>query len=437
MAINNNNTIFILNPVSNKIEYIQNNSVITLKEYSSIEIQDNDEIEYLKSLDCFVVLSNNKVYLISSTGEILDSLLIENSSNITTDLSCIYVKANNNITLLKVVDNKLVTTEQSVIDNCLTNTSVMSYDINNEKLYTFDNKTQKIIYLNNNLNSNQLQFENFNTSNPLNSTSTLLPIKLKNTLIYENPYYTGKVYNESHTIDKCLGIEKHGEFYRVLFNYNDTLNCGFIHQNDILQISQLPNKSNIKVLTTNDIVPVYKYPTILKYDNKTIITGTLPINTKITLDYAYPISIDNKTMYFYNDGTNIGFIYNADVVLDESKNIENLHSDNASIKLIGKDETYIYAEDKTTILYTLKNDDRIHVTNYDKNSDYTLVYYTTSSLETIEGYVPTKDINVDNLDITKIILICLICVSIVILIIIAISYINIKRNQKFNKKEEI
>ena len=43
---------------------------------------------------------------------------------------------------------------------------------------------------------------------------------------------------------------------------------------------------------------------------------------------------------------NIGFIFNADVVLNESKTIKNLNTENASIRLIGKDNTLLLNEDK-------------------------------------------------------------------------------------------
>ena len=214
-----------------------------------------------------------------------------------------------------------------------------------------------------------------------------------------------------------------------MFKDNKNLKIGFLAKANA-QISQHNTASKLNVKTTNQNVPVFKYPTLLKHNGEAIISEYIPIDTNITIsNKLYPVSIDNKLFYAFENNGTIGYILNTDVILNDNSSIINLYNNNATIKVIGEDTVYIYAEDKTTILATINNDDRINVENYDKHSEYTLVHFKTDKLTTITGYVKTDYIEMDKLDNSKIVLIIVIIISIIMLVVIVVSYIVIKKKK--------
>ena len=230
------------------------------------------------------------------------------------------------------------------------------------------------------------------------------------------------------TITQAIGIEEFDDFYRILFNNNNELQSGFVPKSNIEIVNYTYNPIN--VITTNQIVPIYKYPTLLKLNNTRLIVGNLSINNEITLSYVYPISLDNKTFYMYQFNNSIGFIFGADVVKSDNKTIKNLNTENASVNSIGSDSTTLYDFDKQTILKTLENHTRIYVENYDKKQTYTKVIYKDVNLNTIEGYVLTKDIKMDKLDNSQLILILVIVISLVLLASIIVTFVIIKKRNK-------
>ena len=133
-------------------------------------------------------------------------------------------------------------------------------------------------------------------------------------------------------------------------------------------------------------------------------------------------------MYQFNNS--IGFIFGADVVKSDNKTIKNLNTENASVNSIGSDSTTLYDFDKQTILKTLENHTRIYVENYDKKQTYTKVIYKDVNLNTIEGYVLTKDIKMDKLDNSQLILILVIVISLVLLASIIVTFVIIKKRNK-------
>ena len=207
------------------------------------------------------------------------------------------------------------------------------------------------------------------------------------------------------------------------------MSCGFVSTDSCTKLNH--TYAPITVITTNQVVPVYKYPTLLKYQGERLITQTLEINKSITLNYVFPASIDGKTFYLYQNENTIGFIFNADVVLSEAKTIKNLNTENASIKIIGSEQTNLLDQDKQTVIKVLDNNTRIYVQNYDKKQKYTKVIYKDSDLNTYTGYVLTKDIQMDKLDSSQVVLIVVIILTILLLIGIIVTFVLIKkRNSK-------
>ena len=78
----------------------------------------------------------------------------------------------------------------------------------------------------------------------------------------------------------------------------------------------------------------------------------------------------------------------------------------------------------------MENHTRIYVENYDKKQTYTKVIYKDVNLNTIEGYVLTKDIKMDKLDNSQLILILVIVISLVLLASIIVTFGIIKKRNK-------
>lgn len=430
IAITNSNVIFLLDISNNQILYLSGNNLVKLNTnlLNTYSLDPSSKIEYIKSLNKLVITFGNKIVALNTDGKFSGELNLDNIKGITADYDKLYAITNNEISMLKI-ENTTITLESKITFNS-TYYSNYTYDIANRKMIAFDNNRQCINTFKLSLNPNPFAILDISDTTPLKKTSTLIPLMLTNNkLIYKYPYNLGTTYNLDGEIENVVGInEFNADYYIVLFNLNNTLQQGYIEK--INTTKQDYEYKSISVMTTNQIVSVYKYPTLLKYNGERIVTGTLPINTIITLNYVYPVSIDSKTFYLYQKGNDIGFIFNADVVLNNNKTIKNLNTENATIKVIGEESTYLLEEDKETVIKTLKNGERIFVESYDKNSKYTKVIIKDTNLNTYTGYVLTSDIEMDKLDSSKIVLIIIIVISTLLLAGIITFYIVLKKRNK-------
>lgn len=390
----------------------------------------NTRIEYLKSLNVLVIYNNNEIKLFNlETFEILSTISINNCSDISVDFNSIYTLCNNEIKRINVNNNHTMQfSNKSLVNNTFSQFNCITCDIVTNQIFAFNTHNQSINYIYNSLTNNPFVFDNINDTTPIPNTHQPFAINIiNNGIIYDQPYYLGNHYlNVTH----CIGIDSFDNYYRILFNYNNTLKTGFIPK-EFAQVLNHNTTKEISVIATNLQVPVYKYPTILKSSDTPVIISYIPINTYLNISYnPFPISIDNKQFYLYNNNGNIGYIFNADVVLNDNKHITYLNTENATISAIGEDTINVYAEDKTTIISKLNNNDRIYVESYDKHQEYTQIIYKDANLNTIKGYIKTNYIEMDELDNTKIILIIIIILSIVMLVIIITSYIIIRKRKQ-------
>lgn len=429
LCVTNSDVIYLLDVTNNCIVYLNENNLVKLNTLDTlgITVDESSQIEYLIELDKLVIKSQNTITLINTDGTKLAQLDISNLSAITSSYNQIIAITSNFISSYKITNNQVILSDSLNLDT--TNYSCFEYDITTSQMIAFDNARSCLVKFNCNISDIPFNFETLNNT-PLNTSSKLIPIKLNNpTLIYEYPNFLGNIYNQDSDIEYCFGIEEYGEFYRILFNNNGALSCGFVKAESCNTLSR--TYSPISVITTNQVVPIYKYPTLLKYQDQRLVIDTLEINKNITLNYVYPASIDGKTFYLYQNENIIGFIFNADVVLSEEKTIKNLNTENACIHIIGGEQTSILDEDKQTVIKVLDNGTRVYVQSYDKNQKYTKVIYKDSNLNTYTGYVLTKDIQMDKLDNTKVILIIVVIITILLLIGIIITFAIIKkRNYK-------
>lgn len=429
ICINNNDILFALDSDNQKILYLSENELIELSNnsLSNLSISNNSQIAFIKGSNSLLVSSGNNVYLISSDGTLLDQATISNLQEITTDLNGFYAITNSDIKTYDIYNNS-INYSQSYETNT-TGYSKYSYDIIGRKMIAFDTSRSCLISFPFNINYTPFNFEDFQNSTPLSSNSNILALSISNAIIYDYPYELGNIYNVDGTINNCIAIEEFGDYYRVLFAYNNQLKCGFVRKNVCTIIEHTYNLIN--VITTQQVVSVYKYPTLLKYNNtRLVLDTTLPIGKNISLKYEFPIKLDGvNNFYLYQNGDSIGFIFGADVVLSGEKTIKNLNTENASIHLIGKDITRVLDENLQNKLTSLNDGDRIYVASYDKKSEYTKIIVKDKDSNTIEGYVLTSDIQMDKLDNSKIILIIIIAVSIILLAIIIITYIVLAKKK--------
>lgn len=427
LCITNSGTIYMLDYSNNQIVYMAKTSLVGISGSSiGLNLSSQSQIKYLKHQNLIVIKDNNTISLLKLDGTKLSSIEVNNLREITVDLDAIYAITDTKISLVKVSENNL--TLSNTLDINTNNLSNFSYNITKEQMLAFDNNRSCLVYFDCKINTSLLSLIDEISNTPLTSQDTLLALKLNSQPIYEYPYFVGNVFNLSGTITQAIGIEEFGDFYRILFSNNNELQSGYVPKTNTQIVTYTYNPIN--VITTNQIVPIYKYPTLLKYNDTRLIVGNLDINNEITLSYVYPISLDDKTFYMYQFNDSIGFIFSADVVKSDNKTIKNLNTENATIYAIGSDSTKLYASDTQTVLKTLENDTRIYVESYDKNQTYTKVIFKDSNLNTIEGYVLTKDIKMDKLDNTKLVLILVIVISLVLLASIIVTFVVIKKRNK-------
>ena len=428
ICIAKSNSVFAIDSDKDKVYYLADNNLVELTNTSlnSIDFSNTSQIEYIKKLNKFVVSSGNNLYYINTDGEVLNSFSIPDLKEITSDFDSVYAITNDKIYLVKCLENSLELGNYVSFDS--TNYTSFSFDILSRKMIAFDCNRSCLIKFDCNLTNSPFTLSDITKSQALQTTSTLLPLKLTNNFIYDYPYELGNVYETNSENNNCIAIEEYDDYYRVLFESENQLKSGYVKKSNSQKVEYKYNP--ISVITTNQLVPVYKYPTLLKYEDERLVVKNLEINTSIKLLYTFPVSLDGKEFYLYQFGDNIGFIFNADVVLNENKTIKNLNTENASIRLIGKETTILLAEDKETKILVLNDKDRIFVENYDKKAEYTKVIFKDKDLNTIEGYVLTSDVQMDQLDNSKIVLIIIIVASIIILALIVISYFVIKKKNK-------
>lgn len=425
ICANNQDNIYIL--ANNRILYLSANNLIAMENINipALNINNSSQIAYISEKNLLAISSNNTIFFINSDGSLHAEINIDNLQEITADSDKLYAISDNIIYTITIENNVATATSTTFNTNKY---SHFNWDIVKRKMLAFDTNRSCLTYLTCLDSQPAFTFEDISNQTALNTTSTLIPLQISNSLIYEYPYELGNIYNIDGNITNAIGIAEYNDYYRIIFENQGVLHIGFIKKNDATLVNY--NYNTINVITTNQTVPLYKYPTLLTYNNNRIITDTFDINKKLTLIYKYPISIDGKTFYTYQNDNNIGFIFEADIVLDTNKTISNLNTENASIHLIGKDSTMLLDDDLTTKIKTLKDSDRIFVENFDKKSTYTKVIVKDINLNTYEGYVLTSDIKMDKLDNSKVILIIIIIISIILLAIIVTSYIIIKKRNK-------
>lgn len=426
-------------PNNSLVSFNQETGLQRVQKFNNFTTNANTRLDYLKELDLLVILNDNTIYLYNpklleeEQDPIVSSIEISNSRDIACDTNAIYALCDNKIVLITINNGIMQINEKSLEHEEFLEFSNISFDIQNRTIYAFNKNTHCIAYFDCNIHSSSLNFEDIdNTETQTDTPHAALKVN-NNAKIYDLPYSLGNHYSN---IDYCIQLSSHNGYHRVLFNDQNTLKVGFIKSSYTIDETtdttlKFNTKQKIRVITTNLKVPVYKYPTLLKNNNNAIIIEHIDIDTRINVSTNhYPITIDGKQFYLYQTQNTIGYIFNADIVLDNNTSIVNLINNNAKIQAIGVDSIEVYAEDKTTVIKTLNNNDRVYVEVFDKNAEYTYISYKDENLNTISGYIKTEYIEMDQLDSSKTILIIIIIISVIILFTIIISYFIIKKKRQ-------
>lgn len=440
-TIDDKNIIYIIDYSNNQLVSLSQTGLQSKCDFNSLAIttKSTSKIEYIIKLNMLALLNDGNIYLldISNPQEItcVSNVNVGNCVDISTDLENIYILSNNTFKYISIEKTDSTTTmqisEKSLSDTVFSNISTFNYDLTYSKIVAFRKDTQSLIKIDCDLTETPFNYPAFDLSSSLSNTQMPIAINItSNGIIYDYPYYKGNYYQDKTV---CIGIGTEGDYYRVLFEDNNTLKCGFIHGDYVSIHSENSTyySNTTRVITTDQQVPVYKYPTLLKTNGVAVITQMLPTQTTLSVSSKpFPIQIDGKQFYLFRHDNAIGFLFNANIVEDNDKHIVYLHTENATINAIGESEINIYAEDKETIVKTINNLDRVYVDTFDKNSEYTkVVFKDIDNNITYEGYIRTKFIDMDKLDNSKIVLILIIVFSVVILGIIATSYIVIKKKR--------
>lgn len=439
------NVVYALDYENSKLLVITQNG-IQEKCQLDFKTDANSIIVCLKSSSNLVVYSKQKLYLLSNAGEIIDSVDTNEFSSLTCDYNHIYGLYNNTIQIFKVQENSdTMTLEFTQIDgvesNKLTAINSIYFDIAKRTMFGFDAERECMIKFAFTKVNPPFTLENIESTTPLSTDPVALKLKATRNVawstqkttqvIFEYPNQIGTPYNIDGSISECIGIEETDNEYRVLFKNNGVLTTGYINKQNVDKVNISASQTN--VITINKIVPIYKYPTLLKYNGSIIKIGELDHKTVFNVSGKYPISIDDKTFYKYEFNGQVGYIFNADIVKNDNKVISKVQSNNATIKAIGTEKISLFKsdnEDENEEILELKNGDRVYVQEYSKDSKYTKVIYTDKNQKSTEGYILTEYLDMDKLDDTKIILIIVICVSVVLLGVVVASYIVIKKKKE-------
>ena len=427
LIVDNNGNILGLDTTNDKLIKISDDKI----SFSATiqDLSENSQIEYLNELENIAILNNNKLFILNQEN-ISNSPYIETTcTSITSSLNYIYAIDSSSISIIDCSNGTPKQTTNIYSNTNLENLTSINIDIANNTFWGFDKNKQCLVKFKNTINKNELIFSDITSNNSLTINDEILPILTnKSNVIYEYPFNLGARYSDIPTNTKCIGIEKYTEnYYRVLFNHNNILQEGFIHIQDI-NIQKI-TYDTINVIVTNQVIPVYKYPTLLKYNGDSIVVDKLTINTNIKLELLFPISIDDKDFYLYKNGNKIGYIFSADVIADDGIHIKYFENENAQINTFGENNVVVYGEDLNTQIATITNKYRVYIEDYNKDNKYTKVTYKDSKLNTIEGYIETQYIVLDELDNSKLILILIIIISVVLLFIISISIIIAKKKK--------
>lgn len=225
-------------------------------------------------------------------------------------------------------------------------------------------------------------------------------------------------------------------FTYILYVDGENIKLGYCKTSDLSEINAVPTNQSITLAPTSNVIPIYKYPTMLGNLKTGAIQNT---NDKtITALGAYPVSIDGtrNTFYIVKTDDTYGFVSSVNVTANQ--NISKKFSPNATIRIYDySDFVNVYDdEERTQVVGVVSNDQRIYVQELDKNKELTYIKYLDADNNIKEGYIDTKYIKKDGHNPIITTAIVLFVISIVIVMALVTWYVIFKKKQRKDLIEE-
>lgn len=437
-TITYNNVIYAIDYINHKVIRLNDDGTATPIYSNSNTFSNKAKIEHITYLDALLIYDQGKFTLLDNLGNEKSTKTITGVIDYTVDHSGnVYLMTNTAMYSIRVASDYTINTAPSAFtytgDFSIYSTLTLNTSSNTLYLFNSDRQCIESFRSSNILPIGILAPVDAYNNTALTTIDQVLPAKITSTsLIYEYPYNLGTMYNTDDSIKNLLVVGSHEDYYYVLFNHNNSLTSGYIKKDRVTIQSIVANEKD--VITTNDNVTIYKYPTILKHNGNIFSEDALVKNMKITVSSLFPVSIDNKNFYIYEYEEKIGFICSADVVIGTS-HIDYLPTLNATIHIIDKTDcvvVYTEASSESETIATLENNRRIYIDmeSYDKTSEYTLITYIDDNENAVSGYIKTNNIKPDGVDTNSVILIVIIVVTIVIFLALVITFYQIKKKRK-------
>ncbi len=438
-----NGKIYLLNTESNSIEIIDTKNNFAKSSITDLTFTSNafSKIAYMDN--AVVVSVDNILYKVNVKNPAFhyDSITLSNDiddiSIPSTDPS-IYVSIKDQNTIERVCfDNGVLTGKatKTVFDSEY-DISTICVNPQDGKVYGYDENSSRIVYF-----SDTTFATGYNTIEPFQENvltnmfgySGIVKFgKLKaNNFIFEYINYKGNhnIYPEDKYVIALDTQKLEESFTYVMYVDGDKTLLGYV-ETSAIEISEITGSTPYSLITTNNNVPIYKFPTIkgnLKIDE------IQNISTAVNALGVYPVSIDGVDCTYYivklSDNT---YGYLPSTYVTANINITQRFTSNATVKIYDySDFVNVYSDtDKSVIIGALSNDQRIYVETLDKNKEFTLIKYLDADNNIRIGYIDTKYISMDGSSPVIITAIILFCVNLVIITALLIWFFVFKKKQK-------
>lgn len=439
---------------------ITNNGKIYLLDYDSDTVQvwntntnsfeSNITLPFTTNAFSKIEFMDTSIYV--SVDKTLHKLNILNSAfkdsyEFDDDIADISIPSSDQSVYVSFTDKNHV--ERFSFDSGVLNDKQTSVDFDNEykinvitvnpqdgTIYGFDENSSRIVYFNNdNFAQGYCDFESFQddaVTSMFGYENIVKYAKIPaNTFIYEYVNYKGN--HDLYTEDKyvvLLDTDKSTTLFSyVLYVDGEQVKLGYV-ETSAIQVYEVIPSQNYALITANYNTPIYKFPTI---KGGYIVNQIQNISTTVDAIATFPVSIDSTSNTYYivkMDNNRYGFISSAYVTTNV--NISQKFSANSTVKIYDYSESInVYADkEKSTIIGTLTDGQRIYVVDLDKNEELTLIQYLDEDNKIRTGYIDTKYIATDGTSPVITTAIILFVCTLVVMIGLIIWFVIFKKKQK-------
>ena len=401
-----NDKILVGDPLNNRIQIINNNTSSSIDNLVLSSTNANYPISLSQSNILYSInLSGTTSALVLQDLETTSSKTITNytrayiSTSIPTILSV--VQGNNKAYILTTAgilfyeeteDSATYLVFNSAFN--LSESSILTYLPNANKLLLYSNNRFFIINLDGTIFKTSNLFENISslTIDLFDNIYALQGSKIIKLSTIQNFQKIGEISNERISNFSNISINCESG---IIYAFNNST-CG-IETIINPDFNYIENTTSIK--TANAITYIFAKPSGLNASNIEVLE-TLEIDSFKDIFSKYPISVDGNSFFIVYMENGYGFINAADVFFND-EDVMNLQEANARIKGYEKDQqikVYKFNNINDSEIKTYLTDDyRIYVENFDKDSPLTYISFYDENQRQQVGYVETKFIKFNQL----------------------------------------